>query len=101
MSIAACMLASEAQLPSVSPSSRRSRTESSSKSRVMLSSISTKPLIELSPSSPLRTGVICARSSWPARVVVTNCADGLATPRCMRWPMFSSAWATSLRSNTV
>jgi hypothetical protein len=56
-----------------------------SKSRVMLSSISTKPLIGAAPASApaatLRTGAICTRSSWPGRVVVTNCASGWAAPR--------------------
>ena len=37
------------------------------------------------------------RPAWS----VTNCADGLATPRCMRCWTFSSAWATSRRSKTA
>ena len=64
----------------------------------MLSSISTKPLSPPSTSPSLagsRTGAICTRSSWPAGVPVTNCADGLAAPRRMRWRTLSSAWATS------
>ena len=36
-----------------------------------------------------------------AGVLVTNCADGLATPARMRSRMLSSAWATSWRSNTA
>ena len=44
ISTAACRLPSEARLPSVRPSSRRSRRASCSKSRVMSSSIRTKPL---------------------------------------------------------
>ena len=44
-------------------------------------------------------GVITARSSCPAGVVVTNCAVGCAAPRCSLASIFSRAWATSLRPN--
>ena len=103
MSTAACMLASDERLPSVKPCSSWSRIDSSSKLRVTLSSIITKPPMPAAPSaeaSPVCTGAICTRSNWPAGVAVTNCVDGLAAPRAMRLRMFSSAWATRLRSNT-
>ena len=79
ISTAACRLPSEARLPSVKPCSSWSRAESSSNWRVMLSSISTKPCIAASSVAVPRTGVITARSSCPAGVVVTNCAVGRAS----------------------
>ena len=84
--------------------SRRSRSASCSKSRVMSSSIRTKPLSPPSTSPSLAgscTGAICTRSSWPAGVPVTNCADGLAAPRRRRWRTLSSACAISGRSKTA
>ena len=98
------MFASDERLRSVSPCSNWSRRLSSSKLRVTLSSISTKPLTPAASVAALslsRTGAICTRSNCPERVVVTNWADGLAAPRPSRWCTLSTAWATSCRSNTT
>ena len=93
-STAACALAKAARLPSVKVYSTRSFSESSSKSRVMLSSIKTKPLNWLEGLASFswlgamicaaRTGAICTRNNCPACVLVTNCAKGAEAPRCKR-----------------
>ena len=79
---------------------QRSRTASCSKSRVMSSSISTKPPRAAAPShrgSPGRAPAPSARAAaGRPGVPVTNCADGLAAPSRMRLRMLSSACATSV-----
>ena len=97
ISTAACKLAREPRLPSVSACSSWSRRASCSNSRVTFSSINTKPSITGAVptagcvSTGARTAAMLARNNCPLAVLVTNCAEGLSAPRARRPRMCSSA----------
>ena len=85
---------------------QRSRADSSAKSRVMLSSISTKPFSAASDGVSEPPVIAHRRHLHPQQLPAARAGDELrrrvlAAPRCRRCCTLSSACATSLRSNTA